>query len=266
MHSYRISTSTATSASIATSSISTSGVSQPESATVQRPQGAFVGLSTTAHTPESTHIPVADRPFTQLQLLAEVSTSQLQADPFEALAAHQTFTFDDNNEYQEQTIDSLSPSNKPSQLVDSSLIVREESQKTTLAVLPAKDDSSPQTRTITSIPKHEILPSIDDHFQRALSGTVPEALLTTITKSHHFLIRECVAAEKIHPNDSRVILTGDPKIPFKCSYQGCDKRYSRMWNLQVHFFLHTGESPFVCHLGECAGEKFRSKQALNRHI
>ena len=266
MHSYRIPTSTATSASIATSSISTSGVSQPELATVQRPQGAFVGLSTTAHTPESTQIPAADRPFTQLQLLAEVSTSQLQVDPFEALAAHQTFTFDDNNEYQEQTIDSLSPSNKPSQLVDSSLIVREESQKTTLAVLPTKDDSSPQTRTIISIPKHEILPSIDDHFLRALSGTVPEALLTAITKSHHFLIRECVAGEKIHPNDSRVILTGDPKIPFKCSYQGCDKRYSRMWNLQVHFFLHTGESPFVCHLGECAGEKFRSKQALNQHI
>ena len=140
MHSYRISTSTATSASIATSSISSSGVSQPESATGQRPQGAFVGLSTTAHTPESTHIPAAGRPFTQLQLLAEVSTSQLQVDPFEALAAHQTVTFDDNNEYQEQTYTSLSPFNEPSKPVDSSLIVREESQETTFAVFPAEDD------------------------------------------------------------------------------------------------------------------------------
>ena len=266
MHSYRVSTSTATSASIATSSISTSGVFQPESAARQHHQGSFACRSTTVYEPKSTHIPAANRQFTQLQLLAEISTSQLQVDPFKALATHQTVTFDDNNEYQEQTIDSLSPSNKPSKTVDSSLIVKEESQKTTLAVLPAKDDRPPQTRTINSIPKHEILPSIADHFQRALSGTVPEALLTAITKSHHFLIRECVAGEKIHPNDSRVILTGDPKIPFKCSYQGCDKRYSRMWNLQVHFFVHTGESPFVCHLGECAGEKFRNKQVLNRHI
>ena len=271
MHSYRVSastaTATATSASIATSSISTSGVSQPESAIGQHHQDSFACRSTTFHEPESTHIPATDRQFTQLQLLAEVSTSQLQVDPFEALAAHQTVTFDDNNEYQEQTYASLSPSNKPSSPVDSSLIVREESHETTFAVLPAEDDRRPpQTRTIISIPKHEILPSIDDHFQRALSGTVPEALLTAITKSHHFLMRECVAGEKIHPNDSRVILTGDPEIPFKCSYQGCHKRYSKMWNLQVHFFVHTGESPFVCHLGECAGEKFRSKQALNRHI
>ena len=268
MHSYRVSTSTAsaTSASTATSSISTSEFSQTESAVGQHHQGSFACRSTTFHEPESAHIPAADRQFPQLQLLAEVSTSQLQVDPFEVLATYQTVTFDDNNQYQEQTYDSLSPSNMPSQLVDSSLIVREESQETTPAVLPTKDDSAPQTRTITSIPKHEILPSIDDHFQRALSGTVPEALLTAITKSHHFLMRECVAGEKIHPNDSRVILTGDPETPFKCRYQGCHKRYSRMWNLQAHFFVHTGESPFVCHLGECAGEKFRSKQALNRHI
>ena len=143
MHSYRVSASTATSASIATSSISTSGVSQPESAVGQHHQDSFACRSTTFHEPESKHIPAADRQFTQLQLLAEVSTSQLQVDPFEALAAHQTVTVDDNNEYQEQTYDSLSPSNKPSKPVDSSLIVREESQETTFAVLPAEDDRRP---------------------------------------------------------------------------------------------------------------------------
>ena len=145
MHGYCVSTSTATatSASIATSSISTSGVSQPESAFGQHNQDSFACRSTTFHEPESMHIPAADRQFTQLQLLAELSTSQLQVDPFEALAAHQTVTFDDNNEYQEQTYASLSPFNKPSKPVDSSPIVREESHETTFAVLPAEDDRPP---------------------------------------------------------------------------------------------------------------------------
>ena len=75
-------------------SMMTSRVSQPESAAGQRQQGSFVDLwKTVVHTPESTHIPVADRQFSGLRLLAEVSTSQI--DPFQALATHQTVSFDD---------------------------------------------------------------------------------------------------------------------------------------------------------------------------
>ena len=43
--------------------------------------------------PESTQIPEADQQFSGLRLLAEVSTSQ--ANPFEALATHQTVSFED---------------------------------------------------------------------------------------------------------------------------------------------------------------------------
>ena len=45
-----------------------------------------MGLSTTARTAESAHIPAADQQLSELRLLAEVSTSQ--SDPFEAPATH----------------------------------------------------------------------------------------------------------------------------------------------------------------------------------
>ena len=77
MHSYRVSTSTATSTSTTATSISTSGVAQPESAAGQRPQSSsFAGTPTTIHTPESTHVPVADQQYAGLSLLPEVSASQ----------------------------------------------------------------------------------------------------------------------------------------------------------------------------------------------
>ena len=77
----------------ASTSTMTSRFFQPELAAWQRPQGSFVDLSKTLHTLESTHIPEADKQFSGLRLLANVSTSQL--DPFEALATHQTAIFDD---------------------------------------------------------------------------------------------------------------------------------------------------------------------------
>ena len=106
---------------------------------------------------------------------------------------------EDEKKYQEQPDDSLSSSNEPSQPVgDSGPIVIEEPQWTTLAVSPAKDDSDPQTRTITSIPKLEILPSINDHFRRALTGIVPEvpeALLTELAADPQHLTSDYTASQ-----------------------------------------------------------------------
>ena len=90
MLSYRVSKSTSTATRTSTT---TFGVSQPEPAARQRQQSSFVGLSTTVHTPESPYISASDQQFAGLRLLAEVSTSQI--DPFEALATHQTVTFED---------------------------------------------------------------------------------------------------------------------------------------------------------------------------
>ena len=84
---------TATITATASTSTMTSEVSQPELAAGQRQQGSFVDLSKTLHTPESAHIPAADQHFSELRLLAAVSTSQIK--PFEARASHQTVTFED---------------------------------------------------------------------------------------------------------------------------------------------------------------------------
>ena len=88
MPSYRVFKSTST-ATATTPSISVSGGSQPESAIDRHQQGSFAGLSTTVHTPESRHIPAAER-YARLRLSAEISAPQLPIDPFKALATYQT--------------------------------------------------------------------------------------------------------------------------------------------------------------------------------
>ena len=136
MHSSRVpessSTATATATATATNiSVSTSIVSQPEPAAGQRQQGSFVGLSTTAHTPESTRISPNYYQQDELRLLSDISTSASQTDPLEALTTYIAITFDDDD--QRQSASSLSLSNEPSrsqkssQSVDDSYpIVREE--------------------------------------------------------------------------------------------------------------------------------------------
>ena len=84
---------TATTASTASTSTVTSGASQSGSAAGQHQQGSFVDLSKTVRTPESTQIPEADQHYSGLRLLVDASISQIN--PFEALATHQTVTFDD---------------------------------------------------------------------------------------------------------------------------------------------------------------------------
>ena len=120
MRSYRVTKSTSTATATATS-VSVFGGSQPESATGRHQQGSFVGLSTTVHTPEATHIPAAE-PYAGLKLLAEISASQLQIDPFEALTNYQTVSLNDDAQGQSASSLSLSDepllSNEPSQTAD----------------------------------------------------------------------------------------------------------------------------------------------------
>ena len=84
--------------------------SQSDTADGQRPRGPLMGLSTTAHTPESSLIPATYHQQDELGLLSEPGTTQIT--PFEALATHQSTTFDDH--HQEQSASSLSLSNEPS--------------------------------------------------------------------------------------------------------------------------------------------------------
>ena len=271
MLSFRLSKSTSTATNTAkststTTSVTASGVSQPDSAAGSRLRSSFAGMLITVHMWQSTQVPTADQQFAKLRLLAEVSASQI--DPFKALATHRTVTFDDKDQYQEQHDDSLSLPNEPSQSVDdSSPIVREEFHETTLAFLPARGDRDLQTRTMTSIPKHEILPSINDHFRRTLLGTVSHTLLTELAGDPQHLTNDYYIAAQPDPTDRWILQTGDPMMPLRCGYEGCYKRFSKKLFLQRHFSVHNGDSRFRCYLGKCTGKiRFRDKQALSRHV
>ena len=265
MHRPRLSksTSTATSISTTTRRATASGVYQPESVIEKHQQGSFVGFVTTVHTPESTCIPAADQPFARLKLLAEVSASQV--DHFDALATYRTVTFNEKDIYQGQPDDSLSQPTQP--VKDSEPIVRNERSEVNLFISPATNGSVITSRTTTSIPDHEILPSIGDHFRRALSGTAPEALLTAIAGDLRFISATPLTVQEPDLNDEWVILTGDKKKLYKCAYEGCGKLYSKKHILLAHIATHTGKSYLRCFLGECNGEiGYRDKYLLNRHI
>ena len=89
------SSSAATATITASISTMTSKLSQPELTAGQGQQGPYVGISTTIDTPESMQTEASYHQQDGLRLLAELSTSQIN--PFAALAAHQTVTFEDDS-------------------------------------------------------------------------------------------------------------------------------------------------------------------------
>ena len=249
-----------------------SRVSQPELAAGQRQQGSFVDLSTTVRTPEPTLVSATYYQQDELGLLSGISVSDIsssQVDPFETLATHQTFTFEDQDQFQEQEqLDEIPlPFDELLQPVNDFVIMASEDPvDANLSILPNKNDERISNRTTVSIPEHEILPPNNDYFRQALTGTVPEAVRVGITGDPKLPSSQHQAYQRPDPVDNWVILTGDKKKPFKCGYEGCDRSYSRKNILRSHFVKHTGDSPYKCYLGECNGRiAFDRKEELTWH-
>ena len=264
------SSATTTTANTADTRTITSGNSQSESAAGQHQQGSFVGLSTTVHTPEANRISSTYYQQDELRLLSDMGVSDinaLQTNPFEVLATHQSVTFEDQNQFQEQEQpdEFPLPFDELLQPVDDfDLMASEDPDDVNLPILPNNNDERISNRTTISIPEQEILPSINNHFQRALTGIEPEAVgitgYTKLPSSQH-------QAYKRPETDKWIILTGDKKRPFKCGYKGCDKRYTRKHDLRLHFVKHTGDSPYKCYMGACNGRiAFCKQQELTWHI
>ena len=266
------SSSATTTANTASTSTITSRVYQPELAAGQRQQGSFVDLSKTVHTPEPTLIPANYYQQDELGLLSDMSVfdiSSLQVDPFEILATHQTVTFEDRDQFQEQLYEFPLPFDELLQPPnDFEPIASEDPDDVNLSVLPNKNDERISNRTAISIPEYEILPPPNnDYFQQALTGIMPEALLVGITGDPNLPSSRHQAYQRPDPTDKWIILTGDKKKPFKCGYEGCDRRYTRKNNLRSHLVKHTGDSPYKCYMGECTGEvAFYRQDSLIRHI
>ena len=270
MHNSRIPKSFSTATATATgTSVTASGVSPPESPTGQRQQVSFIGLSATVHTPVSTLIPTTHHQQDELRLLSAMSVPDIsasQVDPFETLATHRTVTFDDNDQEQ---FDDFSPLiDELLQPVEGSESKEGDEPEFSVIVLPTTEDGEGiRIRTMTSIPKHQITPSINDHFRRTLSGTVPEALLAAIVEDPRYLSGAHLVDKEPNPTDEWIMWTGDKTRPFKCGDEGCDKHYLTKKNSQLHLSTHTGDSHTRCYLGECLGKtKFRTSQKLLRHI
>ena len=275
MHNFSISKSssaTITNAAASTSTI-TSRVSQPELAARQHQQGSYVGLSATVHTPESPLILETyyqrDEPrlLSDTRLLSDIIASQV--DPFEILATHQTVTFEDQDQIQEQPDEFPLPFDELLQPVNEfDPMASENPDDVNLSISPNnKNDERIKIRTTTSISEQEILPSNNNHFQQALTGIVPEALLVGITGDPKPVSSQHQAYQRPDSTEKWIVLTGDKKKPFECGYEGCGKRYTRKNDLRLHFVKHTGNSPYKCYMGECTGEVAFCKQTeLTRHI
>ena len=269
MHSSRLPKSFSTTIATATgTSVTVSGVSPPELPTGQRQQCSFIGLSATVHTPVSTLIPTTHHQQDELRLLSAMSVPDIsasQADPFETLATHRTVTFDHHD--QEQFDDFSSLIDELLQPVESSESKKGDEHEFSIIVLPTTEDGEgTRIRTMTSIPKHKITPSINDHFRRTLSGTVPETLLTAITGDPRLVTGHYLVGQKPDSTDKWIILTGDKIKPFKCGHEGCDKHYTSKRNLQLHLLRHTGISGFRCFSGKCTGKiRFPNQHSLKQH-
>ena len=252
MRCYYLSKSTST-ATATTASVSVSGDSQPESAIDRHQQGSFVGLSTAVHTLESTHIPAAER-YAGLRLLAEISTSQLQIDPFEALATYQTVSL--NNEAQGQSASSLSLSDEP-------LLSNELSQAT--------DDATPIMETAepheTGIPEDPKRPSGQNVADQNADST-DKWIVHSGDKTKPFKCgyagcgKTYVTKSGLHKH-----LAKHTRSHYKCFVGDCtgDIRYRDKEALARHIHTkHTIERPYGCDI--CNKRFVRPDNLINHRI
>ena len=238
--------SSAATATITASTITmTSRISQPELAAGQHQQGSFADLSKTVHTPEPTPMPATYYQQDELGLLSDISVSDIsssQVDPFEILATHQSVTFEDQNQFQEQLDEfPLSFDELLRPVDDFDLMASEDPDDVNLSILPNKNDERISNRTTISIPEHEILPPNNDQFRQALTGIEPEAVGITGDPK---LPSSQPQAHHRSETEKWIILTGDKKKSFMCGYEDCGRKYSKKRNLQTHLITHTGDSPY----------------------
>ena len=195
-----------------------------------------------------------------------------KVDPFEELATHRPITFD---EEQEQSASSLSlpeePSlfNEPSQAADDAnpIMEVEKPHELRFTVMPDNNGENSKIIKIISIPRNQLKSSINDHFQRAFLGTVPEAVLTERVEEPELPSGQNAADQNTGSPDKWIMYGGDKTRLFKCVYEACSRTFTTRRGLSRHYVIHTAPSQFRCYWEACTGKiKYPDKQALARHI
>ena len=235
MHSPHVSKSTSTTATstITTTTVTVSGVSQPESVAGQRPKSYFMGLLTTPHAPELTEISSSYCQQDERRLLSEIGTTQ--TDPFEALAAHQAVTFDDDDQGQSASSISISTepsrSQKSSQSVDDvAPIVRKEQSPdpTDKWILMSGDKKKPFQCGYKGCSKKYIRKtSLRRHFLSHIRDSKLSCYLEDCTGTVKYPNQRALT-QHIHTNHSNQTLVR----PFECEI--CNKRFKRTAHLKHH--------------------------------
>ena len=231
-HSTSESSSASTTTFTASISTITSRFSQPELAARQRQQGSFVDLSKTVHMPESTQTLTDYQQQAGLRLLAEVSASQIEVDPFEALATHQTVTFD--NEHLGRSASSLSLSDELSRSYKLSQPVND-----TNPIVREEESSDPTDKWII----------VDKSQKKPFKCGYPGCVTSCLRKAH------LIAHFTRHTGKSK----------FKCPHPGCvgNEYFRDKGTLKRHIFTqHTSERPFQC--DRCKG-RFGRRDHLRNH-
>ncbi|KAJ8904564.1 hypothetical protein NDN08_001082 [Rhodosorus marinus] len=61
--------------------------------------------------------------------------------------------------------------------------------------------------------------------------------------------------------------TGGPRrdLKYRCTWEGCEKSFSRHYNFNVHLRLHTGLEPYACPHEGCS-KRFKWQSGLTNHI
>ena len=303
MRSYHVSKSTSTATATATSTsaattVTALGDSRPELAIEQQQQGSFVGFSTTVHTPESTYILAADR-YVELRELAEICSSRVHVDPFEALATYQTASYDDD--VQERSASSLSLSDEPFLSSEPSQPTNDANSIMENAEPKPRSRENPADQDSDSIEKRVMFSSDKIRPFKCSYEGCGKTYMTKQGMCRHFVSHigdsqfrcytgDCTGIIRYRDKEAlakHIYTTHTKEKPHRCDI--CNKRFARTDHLLNHrrrlhsardvqkqpqnsdstdnwiIYCSDEKRPFQCGYEDC-GKKYTAKQALQKHF
>lgn len=130
--------------------------------------------------------------------------------------------------------------------------VKREASSTSAVMAERPDEEPPEDFIVTHCDWQRCGKDFDS--QAELVKHVNSEHISCNKKSFSCLWRDCPRQQRPFKAQYMLVVhvrthTGDK--PNKCSFEGCNKRYSRLENLKTHLRSHTGEKPYACEFPGC---------------